>query len=333
MKRWLRRAIGKLLRLTIRLAATLFGQGSKLSDAITACRRFAGQGRTSTLGYFNADLEPPRAVADACLAALDAIGGAMSTGLAAAPASGVTAPVSSQVTYISIKAPALGYDPALVGEIVDRARGIGVGVHFDSHAPHQADPTFAAMRAALQRTSDGAGAGGPAGAAGWSIGTTLPGRWPRSLDDAERAIELGLRVRVVKGQWVDPAAPAVDPRQGLLALVDRLAGRAREVAVASHDAPLAREALRRLQHAGTRVEMELLLGLPSQAALKVARELGVPVRIYVPFGVSWLPYALEHVKKNPYVARWAVLDATVGRFVTPPLLPGSRAGGKASLET
>jgi len=323
VKRWLRRAIGTLLRLTIRLAATIFGQGSKLSDAISACRRFAGQGRTTTVGYFNADLEPPRAIADACLAALDALGSAMSTGLAVAPARGVAAPpASSQVTYISIKAPALGYDPALVAEIVDRARGIGVGVHFDSHAAHQADATFDALTKALQRSSD------RAGAAGWTIGTTLPGRWPRSLDDAERAIELGLRVRVVKGQWIDPAAPTVDPRQGLLALVDRLAGRAREVAVASHDAPLAREALRRLCQAGTPAEMELLLGLPSQAALKVARELAVPVRIYVPFGVSWLPYALEHVKKNPYVARWAVLDATVGRFVTPPLLPGS--GGDRS---
>ena len=33
------------------------------------------------------------------------------------------------------------------------------------------------------------------------LGCTLPGRWRRSLSDADRAIEMGLRVRVVKGQW------------------------------------------------------------------------------------------------------------------------------------
>jgi len=57
-----------------------------------------------------------------------------------------------------------------------------------------------------------------------------------------------------------------------------------------------------------------------QGALRVAREVRAPVRIYIPFGISWLPYALLHVQKNPRVAWWAVLDATVGRFVTPPSL-------------
>jgi proline dehydrogenase len=308
VKRRLRRMVGALLRVTIRLLARFFVRGSKLSDAVVACRRFAVRGRTNTIGYFNADGEPPRAVADACLSALDAIG---RLGVEGRPS-----PAPARGTYLSIKAPALGFDPALVGEIVDRARRLEVGIHFDSHGAHQADATFAAIAASVQRWKDGAGG------TGWTIGSTLPGRWTRSLDDAERAIDMGLRVRVVKGQWADPAAPSVDPRQGVLALVDRLAGRAREVAVASHDAPLARAAVLRLREAGTPVEMELLLGLPSQAALKVARELAVPVRMYVPFGVSWLPHALEHIQKNPYIAWWAVVDATVGHFVTPPALKG-----------
>ncbi len=97
------------------------------------------------------------------------------------------------------------------------------------------------------------------------------------------------------------------------------------LAVASHDAPLAREAVRRLQHAGTPVELETLRGLPSRAALKIARELGVAVRVYVPFGVSWVPYALDHVQNHPYVALWAIRDATIDRFVTPPLLGEMRA--------
>jgi proline dehydrogenase len=301
-----------LLRLAIRLAARLFVRGNKLGDAIDAGARLAARGRATTLGYFNSDGDAPRAVADACVAALDAIGRAGASGDAAAARA--TRP------YLSIKVPALGFDDALVGEIVDRAVTGGVGVHFDSHGAGEADPTFAAIAAAAHRLArDGAGASAGEGGQ-WRLGCTLPGRWPRSLDDAGRVAALGLRVRVVKGQWADPAAPAVDPRQGFLAVIDRLAGNARQVAVASHDAPLAREALRRLQQAGTPAELELLLGLPMQGALHVARELEVPVRIYIPFGISWLPYAMLHVQKNPRVAWWALRDATLGRFTTPPAL-------------
>jgi proline dehydrogenase len=233
---------------------------------------------------------------------------------------GGAAPAAAR-PYLSIKVPALGFDQALVGEIVERAARGGVGVHFDSHEADQADRTFATIAAAArQLPANAAGDRGDGGAGAWRLGCTLPGRWPRSLDDAGHTADLGLRVRVVKGQWADPAAPDVDPRRGFLEVVDRLAGRARQVAVASHDAPLAREALQRLRRAGTPAELELLLGLPMQGALRVAREMQAPVRIYLPFGVSWLPYALLHVQKNPRVAWWALRDATVGRFVTPPPL-------------
>jgi len=57
------------------LAARLFVRGSKLADAMAAGARLAARGRATTLGYFNADGDAPRAVADACLAALDAIAG------------------------------------------------------------------------------------------------------------------------------------------------------------------------------------------------------------------------------------------------------------------
>lgn len=137
-----------------------------------------------------------------------------------------------------------------------------------------------------------------------------------------------MRVRVVKGQWADPSSGAIDPRQGFLAVIDRLAGRACQVAVASHDPPLAREALHRLRRAGTPCELELLLGLPMQGALKVAREVGAPVRIYIPFGVSWIPYALAYVQKNPHVAWWAIRDAAIGRYVTAPSLSAIEPAAK-----
>lgn len=319
MKRHLRRVAGASLRFAIRLLGPLFGRGSKLSHAIKSSARHAAAGRNSTIGYFNAESEAPRAVADASLAALAAMTGPE----AVAPANGRS--------YLSIKVPALGFDPSLVAEIVDKAAVAGIGVHFDSHSPAEADDTFRAIAGARQRISQlpsRAAAPEGGGPAAWELGCTLPGRWLRSRDDVERAVEGRWRVRVVKGQWADPSSGAIDPRQGFLAVIDRLAGRACQVAVASHDPPLAREALHRLRRAGTPCELELLLGLPMQGALKVAREVGAPVRIYIPFGVSWIPYALAYVQKNPHVAWWAIRDAAIGRYVTVPSLSAPEPGTK-----
>jgi proline dehydrogenase len=322
MKRRLRRVVGASLRFAIRLLGPLIGRGSKLSHAITSSARHAALGRNSTIGYFNGESEAPRAVADASLAALAAMTGP-----------GAVAAANGR-PYLSIKVPSLGFDPSLVAEIVDKAVAARIGVHFDSHSPAEADETFRAIEGVRQRilqlpsrAAMPAREGGGAQAA-WELGCTLPGRWLRSCDDVERAVEGQLRVRVVKGQWADPSSGAIDPRQGFLSVIDRLAGRACQVAVASHDPPLAREALHRLQRAGTPCELELLLGLPMQGALKVAREVGAPVRIYIPFGVSWIPYALAYVQKNPHVAWWAIRDAAIGRYVTAPSLSAPEPGGK-----
>jgi proline dehydrogenase len=94
----------------------------------------------------------------------------------------------------------------------------------------------------------------------------------------------------------------------MLALVEQLAGRARHVAVATHDAPLAKLALSRLRAGGTPCEMELLLGLPLRRPVREARDLGIRVRLYVPFGHARLPYRLSQVGAHPAVLWWAARD-------------------------
>jgi proline dehydrogenase len=149
---------------------------------------------------------------------------------------------------------------------------------------------------------------------GVTSGTTLPGRWRRSVDDAHWAIEKKAPVRVVKGQWPDPAAPHRDMRAGYLEVIDALAGRAASVGVATHDVALAATAIKRLRSRGTPVFWELLYGLPTQAALRMAQTLAVDVRMYVPFGRSYLPYALGRLAAQPRMAMWLIKDLlSVGR--------------------
>lgn len=258
-----------------------YAAGSKLSDAIEVCQEFGKESVAVDISYWPVDSDTPEFVADTYLAAIRALAR------------------ERQDCAISVKAMVLGFDRTLIAKIVAAARDTGIRVNLDSRALELADQTLEVAAESARHHP--------------RIGCALPGRWQRSLRDAEFLVDLGMSARVVKGQWPDPDRPDADPRAGFLAVVDRLAGRARHVLVATHDAPLAREALHRLIEAGTSCELELLFGLPMRAATQVARDLGVRTRVYVPYGNSWVPYALSWARKNPRVFWWILSDALLGR--------------------
>ena len=276
----LRRIAGRMLLPVVRVACRAYVPGPTVADAMQWVRRMERQDIACTLGYFNAEDDVPDAIVRQIHAAMEALAGARLHG------------------YVSIKPPPLRYEMPEILRIASKARQLGQLLHFDSHGPQTAQPTLDLLEATLREYP--------------LLGLTVPGRWVRSPDDAAWAAERGVRVRVVKGQWACPERPDVDPRGGFLAVIDRLAGRAREVAVATHDVELAREAIGRLRRAGTACEMEMLCGLPRRELIALARELGVTARLYVPFGQAWQPYALDQALQNPRVILWTLRDALVG---------------------
>jgi proline dehydrogenase len=258
-------------------ASRSYVAGPSLEDALRTCRRLKAARMGSTVCFWNPEDAAPRTVADEGLAALSALY------------------AEGHDFYVSVKAPALGYAPDLVEELAARAGAMGVRLHFDAQRLSTIDRTLPLLLRARDASR------GP-------IGLALPGRYLRSTRDALWAAEQGLFVRVVKGQQPDPAAPDLDLRAGFLSVIDALAGRARFVAVGSHDAPLVREALSRLASRGTPCELELLLGLPFGPALTEARALGVPVRVYVPYGSGRLPYHLSDARRDPRIFTWLLRD-------------------------
>lgn len=243
--------------------------GPQLRDAITLARRAHGRGLAATVCFWDDGRQSPAAVHARYLDTLRAL-------------------ADEPYAYLSLKPTALAFDASLASDLAEHAARLDVGLHLDALAPEAADPSFGLAERLVGLKP--------------AIGLTLPGRWRRSLADAPRAAELATRVRVVKGQWVDPEDQSRDPREGVLAVVDRLAGRARTVAIASHDSRLVHEALRRLLRAGTAAELEILLGHPSARVLRVARRLGVPARLYVPYGSAWLPWTPAEVRSRPWLA-------------------------------
>jgi proline dehydrogenase len=272
----------------VKRATQAYITGPELADALHVCSSLSRRGIPSTIGYWNSEGERPRQIADTYLAALDSLS-----------AEGLDC-------YLTIKVWSLGFAQELLAEILERSGQAGIRVHFDSRSPDRAEQMFSLITAAFPHHA--------------RLSYSVPGRWRRSLRDADLAAELGINVRVVKGEWEDPDEPERDPRAGFLAVIDRLAGRARQVAVATHDAPLAREALRRLRTAGTPCTQELLFGLPTRPLMRVAREAGVPVRLYVPYGHAMLPYHLAQARQDPRIYWWFIRDLLLGHAFR---LPGT----------
>jgi proline dehydrogenase len=183
--------------------------------------------------------------------------------------------------YVALKPTVFGR----VETIVSRARELGVPVHLDSTGLAEADASWELLERIARP----------------DVGCTLPSLWGRSLADAKRAVKLGLRVRVVKGQWPDPDFRVDDEEQRFLELVGTVSD-APYVAVATHDRPLAEEAQRRVGHA----VHERMLNLPWRGP-----DLP-PTRIYVPFGHPYLPYSTRRARSSARVARWLARDVIRG---------------------
>jgi proline dehydrogenase len=249
-----------------------------LSDALAVADRVAGEGHSCTIGYWDTGKEPPRHVADEYRAGIES--------LARTPARG----------YLSIKLPSLDFSQSLVDEIAAYAAKEQVRLHFDAMWPETVDKTWRILEGLLETQKD------------LVLGCTLPARWRRSLTDADWASHRGLAVRVVKGQWPDSTVGSIDLQEKYLELVDRLGGRARHVSVASHDAPLVAASLERLQLAGTKHDVELLYGLPKRDVVRLAQSRGVSIRMYIPYGQAFLPYALSRARRNPRIIWWLLKD-------------------------
>jgi len=245
-----------------------YAAGPELGDALREEAIYAAAGYRTVVGFWNGATDAPGKVRAEATAAAEAL------------------PPGSEV---AIKIVGIGGD----GEHLDRLLALcaerDLSLHLDALGP---DSATLAQETALRLHAIAPG----------RVGCTLPGRWPRSVADAEALRESGLRVRVVKGEVEDPAVEEPDLATGFLAVAAALAGGSCFVEVATQDAAVAADALGRLLAAGTSCEQQVLHGMRSAAAVKVAHGLDLPVRVYVPYGNSRLPYTREDIQANPALA-------------------------------
>ncbi len=127
----------------------------------------------------------------------------------------------------------------------------------------------------------------------------------RSAADVERLIQLGARVRLVKGAYAEPASVAFprkrDVDRSYARLAERLLLGGVYPAIATHDERLIAHAIRTADRHGIgpdRFEFQMLYGIRRDLQIHLLRR-GYRVRVYVPFGEEWYPYLMRRLAERP----------------------------------
>jgi len=140
---------------------------------------------------------------------------------------------------------------------------------------------------------------------GKHCGVVIQSALRRSADDIEHLIQLGARVRLCKGAYLEPEDVAfpdkADVDRMYVALMERLLADGNYPGLATHDEAIithAREVIARDAIPAARYEFQMLYGVRRdlQAELRAA---GHNMRVYVPFGTQWYPYLMRRLAERP----------------------------------
>lgn len=137
------------------------------------------------------------------------------------------------------------------------------------------------------------------------VGIVLQSALRRTLDDVERAIGLGARVRLCKGAYKEPETVAFpdksDVDQTYVQAMQRLMARGHYPGLATHDETIIEQAKRFAREEGIspeRFEFQMLYGVRRDLQEALVAD-GWRVRVYIPFGTQWYPYLMRRLAERP----------------------------------
>ena len=154
----------------------------------------------------------------------------------------------------------------------------------------------------------------------FNVGIVIQSYLYRSAADVRSLIDEGIRVRLVKGAYQEPASVAYPVKGNVDKAFDQLAemllagsmnnrlesnpveGRVPPLAaIASHDPKriqYARAVQQKLNLPKEALEFQMLYGIRRDLQQELAAA-GYPVRVYVPYGTHWYPYFMRRLAERP----------------------------------
>ncbi len=261
--------------------------GAALEDALDLTRRFNSENIMSTidvLGEFIASRKEALYFKDQGLKVLQDI-----------ERSGVQANLSIKPTQMGLQ-----LDPDFarsnVEELVASARKINNFVRIDMEDIQCTDQTLKLYRQ-LREAYIG------------HVGTVLQAYLRRTAQDIEALSDGPLNIRLCKGIYREPREQAYKHPEvinmNFIHCLEKLFAKEAYVGIATHDSRLIFQAMRLIERYGLsrdQYEFQMLLGVDEGMRRNIVNQ-GHRLRVYVPFGKSWLPYAKRRLKENPDIAK------------------------------
>jgi len=138
-----------------------------------------------------------------------------------------------------------------------------------------------------------------------AVGTVIQAYLYRSRKDVEDLCSRGIRVRLCKGAYLEPASVAFPKKSQVdtnyVELMKLLLDRGEYPAIATHDeqiieATKAYAAAKKIPREA--FEFQMLYGIRRDLQRKLVQE-GYRFRLYVPFGSAWYPYYMRRLAERP----------------------------------
>ena len=135
------------------------------------------------------------------------------------------------------------------------------------------------------------------------MGVALQAYLRRSEADLQNLMDVGAKVRLVKGAYREPPEVAFRSREqvteNFIKLLRILFERGEGFAVGTHDSRPIEEAKRLHEsNPGKKFEFEMLRGIRDDLKLKLVKA-GHRVVDYMPYGEEWYPYSIRRIKEHP----------------------------------
>jgi proline dehydrogenase len=267
---------------TARRLATRFVAGETLDQALGVTRKLNGEEITVTLDHLGESvnsLDEAAEARDVYLRTIDAV-----------QQGGVQGNVSLKLTQFGIDL-SEAECRSNVERLVARAAECGNFVRVDMESSEYTDRTLALVRDLHAKHG--------------SVGTVIQAYLYRSKADIEDLSRRGIRIRLCKGAYLEPAAVAfpkkTDVDANYIELMKLLLDRGTYPAIATHDEKMieaTRAYVAEKKIARDRFEFQMLYGIRRDLQRKLIAE-GYRVRIYVPFGEAWYPYYMRRMAERP----------------------------------
>jgi proline dehydrogenase len=265
-----------------RRLATRFVAGDTLDQAIDVGRNLNSEGISLTLDHLGesvTSLEEAAQARDVYLRTLAAI-----------QQTGIHANLSLKLTQFGLDLSASDCR-ANVDQLVQQAAAANSFVRVDMESSDYTDRTLDLVHHLHARHQ--------------AVGVVIQAYLYRSRKDIEELCDRGIRVRLCKGAYLEPATAAFPHKREVdrnyVELMKLLLDRGPYPAIATHHEALIEET--KAYAASKKIsrdafEFQMLYGIRRDLQRQLVRD-GYRLRLYVPFGQAWYPYYMRRLAERP----------------------------------